>query len=301
MFDKVIVGVDGREGGRDALAFAAALARVSASTLVAVRAYPYETHPSRASVRGFEEQIRSDTLADLERELTATDVVAEPLVVGDVSPARALQHAAEHKRAGLIVVGSSHRGRLGRVLAGNVAVGALHHAPCPVAVAPRGFAERAGQLKSIGVGFDGGAESREALRLAAKLAKASGARVEVRSVATTPVAAEFPAAYEAEWIERMRQYAREHVDEALGIVDELGAEGSGEIVIGSPVEELVEFSRGVDVLVVGSRGWGPVRRLLLGSTAERLVREASCAVIVVPRAAATQQREAPDPAAAARA
>jgi nucleotide-binding universal stress UspA family protein len=39
------------------------------------------------------------------------------------------------------------------------------------------------------------------------------------------------------------------------------------------------------MIVVGSRGWGPVRRLLLGSTSERLVREAACPVIAVARPA----------------
>jgi nucleotide-binding universal stress UspA family protein len=299
MFDRIIVGVDGREGGRDALAFAAAVARLSGGVLIAVRAYPHETHPTRASVGGYEEQIRTDTLADLERELVETDIGAQPLVVGDVSPARALQHAAEHERAGLIVVGSTHHGRVGQVVVGNVAAGALHHAPCPVAVAPRGYAARDGAFATIGVGFDGGAEAHVALRLAAELAKPSGARIEIRSVVATPVPAAYPAAYETEWVERGKQRGRENVNDALRLIDALGVQGSGDTVVGSPVQELVELSRGVDLLVVGSRGWGPVRRLLLGSTADRLVREAFSPVIVVPRPSATEHREQPDSTVAA--
>jgi nucleotide-binding universal stress UspA family protein len=60
-------------------------------------------------------------------------------------------------------------------------------------------------------------------------------------------------------------------------------EASGEIAVGSPLVELVELSGSVDLLVVGSRGFGPVRRLLLGSTSDRLVREAACPVLAVPR------------------
>jgi nucleotide-binding universal stress UspA family protein len=301
MFDRIIVGVDGREGGRDALVLAATLARISEGALIAARAYPQETRPSRASVGGYEEQIRADTLADLERELAETDIAAEPLVVGDVSPARALQHAAEHKAASLIVVGSSHHGRAGRVVVGNVAVGALHHAPCPVAVAPRGFATRVRGLSTIGVGFDGGAEAHEALRLAAELAKTSGARIEIRSIVATPIPAAFPSAYETEWLEHGKQRGHENVDDAVRIAEEAGAQASGETVMGSPVEELVELSKEVDLLVLGSRCWGPVRRLLLGSTADRLVREAHSPVIVAPRPATSEASDQPDPTAAARA
>ncbi|MBX5442753.1 MAG: universal stress protein, partial [Solirubrobacteraceae bacterium] len=56
-----------------------------------------------------------------------------------------------------------------------------------------------------------------------------------------------------------------------------------EVLEGRPAEALAARSAELDVLVVGSRGWGPVRRLLLGSTSERLVREAVGPVLVVPR------------------
>lgn len=285
MFNSVVVGVDDREGGRDALALAAALARLTGSELIAVRAYPYETHPTRASVGGFEEELRVDASAELERVLAQAGVVARTLIVGDTSPARALHHVAEHEGAGLLVVGSTHRGSVGQVLVGGVSAGVLHHAPCPVAVAPRGFAAQDGTLTTIGAGFDGGEESRDALRLAAELAKASGAQLRVLSVVATAVPAAYPTAYEPEWIERAQQSRREEVERAQRTVEELGVQATGDIVIGSPIDALVELSRGVDLLVVGSRGWGPVRRLLLGSTSDGLVREAACPVIAVPRPA----------------
>jgi nucleotide-binding universal stress UspA family protein len=42
---------------------------------------------------------------------------------------------------------------------------------------------------------------------------------------------------------------------------------------------------GVDLLVLGSRGFGPVMRLLIGSVSSRVIREAPCPVLVVPRPA----------------
>ena len=74
MLGTIIAGVDGRDGGRDALAFAATLARATEGDLVAAQVYPYERHRTRGSVAGFEEELRADTLADLERELADADV-----------------------------------------------------------------------------------------------------------------------------------------------------------------------------------------------------------------------------------
>jgi nucleotide-binding universal stress UspA family protein len=53
----------------------------------------------------------------------------------------------------------------------------------------------------------------------------------------------------------------------------------------SPADELVRRSGDLDLLVVGSRSHGPMRRLLLGSTSRRVVRDAKCPVLVLPRGA----------------
>jgi nucleotide-binding universal stress UspA family protein len=286
MFEKTVVGVDDRQGGRDALALAAMLTAVTGGELLAVRAYPYEPRPSRASVGGFEEDMRADATAELDRIVTESGATARRMIFGDTSPARALHHVAEEEGADLLAVGSTHRGELGRVLVGGVTAGVLHHAPCPVAVAPLGYAERAAKPVTIGVGFDGGDEAQQALRIAGELAKACGARVRVVSAVATPVMATTPAAYEREWLAEARDDAEVQVDGAIATLEGMGVEASGEGVVGLAIDELRELSQDVDLVVVGSRGWGPMRRLLLGSTSERLVREAACPVIAVPRSAA---------------
>jgi nucleotide-binding universal stress UspA family protein len=284
MFEKTVVGVDDREGGRDALALAATLTRVGGGAeLIAVRAYPYGPQPSRASVGGYADDLRAESGAELERAIADSGVNARAVVVGDTSPARALHLVAEDEGADLLVVGSTHRGEMGRVLVGGVTAGVLHHAPCAVAVAPVGYAERGGGLATIGVGFDGGEEAQHALRLAGELAKAAGAQVRILSVVASPIEATSSASFEPEWIEHAQQEGGEELDEAIQTLQGLGVQASGDVEVGSPVEELVALSSAVDLVVVGSRGWGPVRRLLLGSTSERLVREAACPVIAVPR------------------
>jgi nucleotide-binding universal stress UspA family protein len=138
MFATIIVGTDGRHGGRDALALAERLRAISGGGLVAVQAYPYEFFVSRGANADFDAVMRDDVHTELEAELDRMGISAETIVVADGSPARALHHAAEEREAGLIVVGSAHHGRLGRVLAGDVAAGTLHASPCPVVVAPAG-------------------------------------------------------------------------------------------------------------------------------------------------------------------
>jgi nucleotide-binding universal stress UspA family protein len=180
MFERIVVGVDGRQGGEDALVLARLLARGS-GRLVLVHAYPAELLASRAAELDYERVVRDDArrlLAEAEPpELPCTTVV-----VGDVFPGRALHTVAEEHGADLLVVGSCHRGPAGRILAGDVTRATLHGAPCPVAVAPRDFRQRAHRIRAIGVGSDDSPEARAAVALATALADGLGAALQVLRV-----------------------------------------------------------------------------------------------------------------------
>jgi nucleotide-binding universal stress UspA family protein len=281
MFETIVVGVDGREGGRDALSLAGRLAGGSGADLVAVRDLPLDYAGSPPS-RGPSEE---DAFKEVERDLAAAGLRARIRVLEDPSPARALHRVAEAQPADLIVVGSTRHSRPGRVFVGDHAAGTVHGAPCPVAVAPRDFAacEWSGPTR-IGVGFDGRPEARQALDFAVGLARESGATIEVVSVVGPPVTDAGAHRDDPDWLEAAKAAATELLHAATRDVD---AEISGRVVAGLAVEELVELSAGVDLVVVGSRGWGPVRRILAGSTSVGLMREAHCPVIVLPRGAAT--------------
>ena len=130
MFNKIIVGVDGRQGGRDALALAARLASFFDGELVAVHAYPYDFFTVRGTTPEFETIMHGTAEDLLMGELERTHVVAHAAAMPDGSPGRALHLAAKRHHADLIVVGSAHRGLIGRVLAGDVTDG--DPARCPV-------------------------------------------------------------------------------------------------------------------------------------------------------------------------
>ena len=208
---------------------------------------------------------------------------ARPFVVADGSPGRALHRAATAHGADLIVVGSAHRGRVGRVLAGDVAAGTLHGAPCPVLVAPRGHGEHGGELRTIGVGFDGSPESRTALEFAHRIAEAVGARLRVIDVVVAPdPGGPFPA-YRPDWAEHAHIRREEAEERLAAVLADLGEIATGALPVGDPARELAYAADDLDLLVTGSRGYGPLRRLMLGSTSTKLVHEAPCPVLVLTR------------------
>jgi nucleotide-binding universal stress UspA family protein len=202
------------------------------------------------------------------------------------SPADALQALAESGEADLIVLGSTHHAHLGSVSPGSVAEHLLHGARCRLVIAPKGYGDEdhsEDRLRVAAVGFDGMAESYAALDEAAKLAAKFGGSLRVIGVAT-PV----PAMGAAAAAQAGPEAGPDFQTQLSNAVAELPAELRALPVFerGDPVEKLLEAAEvGVDLLVLGSRGFGPVMRLLIGSVSSRVIREAPCPVLVVPRPA----------------
>jgi nucleotide-binding universal stress UspA family protein len=279
MFDNVLVGVDGRAGGRDAIALAARLAGDDGKLTLA-HARVGHPRPSHVIAQGMasEDHEASDKL--LEREREDADVSAELLSIASPNPGRALHQQAEEQGADLIVVGSSSRGALGRAMLGDDTRAALNGAPCAVAVACLGYAAHPTPLAKIGVGYNGSAESERALTAARMLAAPAGASVlalEVISIPTYAYTGLIPPV-SGESIDEMLEEATSRMQQLPDV--------RGRAVCGLTGEELAAFGEEVDLLVVGSRGYGPVKRLVLGSTSDFLQRHARCSLLVLARAVA---------------
>jgi nucleotide-binding universal stress UspA family protein len=283
MFTTIIAGIDGREGGRDAVALARALGGED-TRLVLVLAYPVrEGFPGGHVSSEVARALREQAVATLEGH-RPVGVAGEIVAVPDQSPARALQSAAIAHDADLLVVGSAHHGPVARLVLGSVGRSLLQGAPCPVAVAPRGLADAGVELRRMAVGYDGGPEAEAALTLAAALADAHGAALTCSSAWDLPAAA-MASPYYSPDLDRLadaiERETRERVETALASYP--GA--VSEIRRGAARGVLEEASEAADLLVVGSRGWGPVHRVALGSTSDHLVHHAHCPVLVVPRPA----------------
>ena len=276
---RLLVGFDGSDGGRDALELARSLAEPAGASLLVVAIVPYGPLPIDFRALESDAAAEAEPLFEEARErLGGLDV--ETRGFGGGSPAGVITDLAEAEKIDLIVVGSPHRGAVGRALIGSVAESLLHGAPCPVVVAPHGYAaERHDPPRRVAVAYDGTPEARAALHGAEAIAAPSAATIEVLTVVAPPVAMPGVVGYtpiDPPDPDRI-------VTEAVNSVDS-GLAATGRRLDGPPARTLAEACEdGVDLLVAGSRAYGPVMRVLLGSVSTQLVHLAPCPVLVVPR------------------
>jgi nucleotide-binding universal stress UspA family protein len=219
----------------------------------------------RERARELLESVQTETGCDGSLVLTAASSVG-----------RGLHEIAERTEADLLVVGSTSHSLFGHSMISVHTREALNGAPCAVAVAPAGYAERPGALREIGVGYDGSAESEHALAVARELATELGAKVSAFQAIEIPAHLLGGPGPADEQIDRLLAIVR-------GRITDLGCEPHA--AYGHPAEELALYGASVDLLVVGSRGYGPVGRLMHGSTSQRLAQTARCPLLVLTRAA----------------
>ena len=271
-FEHVLVGVDGTSTGRDAIALADRLrpdpGRLTLAHVVVVEVARYRNFHSTPAWKKAREM--------LEQETVATGVTAELTGMFAPSVGSGLHQLAEDCEAALIVVGSSSRGPIGRVLIGDGALGTVTGATRPVALAPHGYAEASGDIRAIGVAYNDTAEAEAALAVGRELAARSGSPVRAMTV-VSPIPAGAGHWDDLDAIRALENAARVHID-SLECVE-------GRVAFGVAAKQLVAFGDEVDLLVVGSRGHGALRRLILGSTSMQLAREARCPLLIVPRPA----------------
>ena len=276
MFKQIVVGVDGRAGGRDAIALARLLV-AAGGELTLAHVVPADARASRGASAAYEapEAERAQALLETVRE--ETGVEAHLRRRGSSSVGRGLHELCELIGADLVVVGSSRRGLLGRVLIGDDTSAALNGAPCSIAIAPTNYSQQPGAMREIGVGYDGSPESEHALSVARMLADASGAKLSALEAVSLPSDAFLGPGAVDNTPQRLLEDARGRIA-AFGDVEPHAA-------YGQPSEELALYSASLDLLIVGSRGYGPIGRLIHGSTSQQLAHTARCPLLVLTRAA----------------
>jgi nucleotide-binding universal stress UspA family protein len=204
------------------------------------------------------------------------------------------------KDYGLAVVGTRGRGGFTERLLGTVSSAMPAHGVCPTVVVP--YRKHAGglvdedrrdgdavhEIKRIVVGVDGSPSAEVALRYAIEQAKVWDA--ELVAVAGVPVG---NGASAFAWLPAQVDHEQVIADVRAGmdvIVDkfehEAGLPIRRVVLDGTGAELLTEFSTAADLLVVGSRGRGGFRGLLLGSTSQAVLHHSACPVLVIPRKAA---------------
>lgn len=292
----VIVGYDGSERGGDALALGSDIAHLLGGRVLIAGVYRRDNPQWPGSIE-YEQALRALVVEGLRQvDLDALDVPAKTRAVRGVSEAQGLHRLAESVGADLIVVGSTHRGAVGRVVAGTTAQKLLHEAPCAVAVAPLGYGTRRERphIDRIVAGWDRSPESGDAVELGAALAARAFATLEVVTVVepqfhayADPMSGAVVAADAVHLAEQTATEALETLRHELPgslMVDT-------QVRLGPAATELVDASDGADLVVLGSRGYGPVGRLVAGSVSSAVTSRVSCPVLIVARAAAGPSHE----------
>lgn len=277
---RLLVGFDGSEGGRDALELARLIGATTGAAVSVATVIPYGPLPIPYAALDGEDAREAEPLFEEARERLG-DLEVGTRAFGGGSPAMVMTIRAEREDVDLVVVGSPHRGAIGRAVMGSVAHGLLHGAPCAVVVAPRGYAdERHEPFRTIVVAYDGTPESKAALEQAEAIARAARARIRIVTVVSE--VAPLPAGMFSTYSPVRPPEPDKLLTDAVNSVDPaLAAERRR--LDGWPPAKLAEACEDADLLIAGSRRYGPLTRTLLGSVSTELVHRAPCPVMVVPR------------------
>ena len=183
--------------------------------------------------------------------------------------ARGLKRVLSQEHRQLVVCGSSHRGDTGKASIGHTTRQLIQDGHYALAIAARGLSGH-GELAitRVGVGYDGGPEACAALAWAAAIAEGCGAHLTVRGVINDHVPA---LGWPSLWIEPFRECWNEVMDEEVqalrtsieAITAGLSVPVTATVDRDVPAASLLDLSAATDLLVIGSRRWGPMARLLL--------------------------------------
>jgi nucleotide-binding universal stress UspA family protein len=288
MYRDLIIGFDGSAAGRDAVALGRRLALGTGArpTVVYVR--------SNVAITGDISDVPADDswgarvaqTLDEARSILADVPGAQFTAVDETAVARVLHEVAGEAGAALIVLGATHRSGLGRVVPGTTADAVIRGAPCAVAIAPSGYARAAATRPSglVTAAVDGGDETERVAHVAARIAERTGATLRLATVVTTPYT-DGPAFAGNLGYAALVQATRAAADRILERADR--AAGTvpveREVAEGPVGAEVARLSDGADLLVIGSRGYGRVRRIALASRTAEILAAATCPVLVIPR------------------
>jgi nucleotide-binding universal stress UspA family protein len=270
-----LIGFDNSNGARDALALGELAASRLSGRLVVGIVHQFDrlmAHAEAAPVPPYDFETaareQAEQLASRVTNLRHTATPMEVRVLAASSRSQGLRELVDDIRPAGVIVGSSHRAAMGRTAPGSVGESLLSGTPCPVVVVPAGYAQREVQtLERLAVAYDGSDESGNAAGLAAELTAKLRGRLMVIAVCDR---------------DEQQPEAR-HRAERLIRAGQPELDAETETLVGDAAEQLADASAAYDLLICGSRGHGPVRRVLLGSVTARLVRAAGCPVVVIPR------------------
>jgi nucleotide-binding universal stress UspA family protein len=284
MYKTILVGFDDSLHSKAALIEASNWIRKHGGKLILVHAVYFDTEEFGIAPEQLEKRLKVGEKACVETKQMLTSEfgieVQSFLCEGD--PPTVIVDIAREKKADLIMLGTYGRRGLNRLLMGSVTSQVIVNSPVDVLVVKKPCTDCTGEYKSILVPFDASVYSQKALNNALNLAKINDA--EITALYVIPRYEEMLGFFRTESIKKSLQR------EAQGILDTAKriASGNGgislktEIREGRANEEIIKIANDMknDLIVMGSYGYRGVDKAIIGSTAERVIMNASCPVLI---------------------
>ncbi len=277
----LVVGIDESKEALDALKLGRLLAAETGAALDVVAVLPggvpggaFESVDEQREAADYFERMFELAAGQLEVEFTPHRLIG-------LSPPAGLTRSARDTDASAIVIGSSCRGPIGRVLMGDVGARLASGSECPVIAAPRGYSTQpVGVLRRIGVGYNGSPEAGIALSFGEKIAVELDASI--RLIGAVPQGR--PGGRIGRTGRDSEQLITEQIEASLADAAEASdLEIDVEVQAGDAADCLTKASQDLDLLVLGSRGYGPLLRVMLGGVSLKVMRASACPLVVVPR------------------
>jgi nucleotide-binding universal stress UspA family protein len=298
---KILLATDGSPEAERATRMAVTLSNRLGSQLHVVRvgdvpsAYTY----SEAEIFGREFQILRVHAEEYARERLDEEAEKVRAMGGEVAGSHAgagsadaeIVRLAEELGVGLVIVGSRGSGALRRAVMGSVSSSVVRHAHGSVLVV-RGDRREEDHLPGrILLALDGSKEANAAAQAAVEISNATGSELHIiYAVNTEPRMPWMPylgpgtSDWWEEALREIRRTSRAWVDQQAERIESEGAKVADvHLVFGKPDEVIVKVGEELEagLIVTGSRGLGGVRRALMGSVSDSVVRHAHCPVLVV--------------------
>jgi nucleotide-binding universal stress UspA family protein len=289
-FARVVVGVDGSTEADAALSWALAEAKLRQLPVRAIGVWypagtPEEVDKLAAlrSVAELRSVLGEDLKSHVDRVVEATNetdvAVASQVLYGHPAD-RLIEEAGEEA---LLVVGSRGRGAIKASMLGSVSHSCAQYARTPVAVV-RGPHRHRRRMRRVVVGVDGSSSSVRALRFARDAAAVRKAQLLVLHAWTLPYLALTARTWQVprEAAEESKAQAGHRLDESLrqAAIDPTLPDVQASLVEAFPAAALLGAAKTADLMVVGTRGHGGWKGLLLGSVSMQCLAQSPCPVIV---------------------
>jgi nucleotide-binding universal stress UspA family protein len=279
---RIVVGTDGSPDATHAIEWLTQFPLPADASIDIVSAIPWPESATKAGRELWKHATvtAEDARARLNKRWNDVGAAAD-----DGDPRTVITDAAAARKADLVVVGARSLGVVASALLGSVSLGVARHAPCAVLVCKG----RGRPLRTVTIALDGSLSARAALDYFAALPLPRHLTVRLVGV-VEPLRYAEPDVLSPQLIELMKEYEDERRAELERVLAIAAADLRGRVhkvstitVVGQAAPSILgeAAKQPSDLVVVGARGLGTVKRLLLGSVSESVLRHASCSVLIV--------------------